>query len=141
MIPGLATWNYVRNDVVKPASVGIAVAFELATENININSWIPEGIDEYMMFLLFIVPKFNGRDLVCSIIKTNENTDPNEFIMKGSYYAYYIIPSKKFDIVTSGLHIFDLNDESKSIFIDYPIIFSDLYFCKTELLLNTFIVN
>ena len=139
MIPNCISWNYQRLDIKNPHSHGIANSVESALQDIPLKSLIPEEANEFTMFVCTIISLGNMNHIL-TVLKTHENTTNEDIIAKGSYYSFYLIPSK-LSVISSKLRIQDMFKNELYIEIDVENIFSDTKINIITLPDKTFVFN
>lgn len=122
MIPNCISWKYQRMDITNPHQHGIANSVECALNDIPLVSLLPSDKKDFTMFLCTILNQ-NNRNLVLTALKTPENISEDEWISKGSFYTYYIIPSNV-EISSSNLSIHDMFHPELYIEINIDNIFN-----------------
>lgn len=139
MIPTTISWTYQRQDITSAHSHGIANSTECALDDISLKSLIPSETGDFVMFLCTII-KSGEQNYILTVLKTNENISDDEFIPKGSYYSYYLIPSK-IEVQSSNLTIYDMFKNDLYIELDIENVFSKSRINRITLPNNTFVFN
>lgn len=140
MIPSFVSWKYQRLDIENPHVHGIANTVTNVLDDISIKQLLPEDIEDFTMFLTIITRNETNHNFIVTILKTKENTGDDEFIYKGSYFSYYLIPSK-IDLYSSELRITDMFNPDLFIQFDIPNIFNKEKLNIITLPPNTFIFH
>ena len=136
MIPSCVSWKYNRTDIINPEVHGLACKVEMAVEDIYLTKVLPEDIDNFVLFV-FIIGKQNDKNFIISALKTKENLGEEERILKGTYFACYLIPVK-LCITSYDLQISDLFNPEFIYQFDIKNIFNENYINTITLPEKTF---
>lgn len=136
MIPSYVSWKYTRTDTVNCETHGIACKLEIAIEDIYLRKILPNDIDDFVLFV-FIITKQDDKNVIITALKTNNNTGDEERILKGSYFACYLLPVNII-ICSFDLVIYDMFKEDLFYKIDIKNIFNKNYLNTITFPGNTF---